>query len=529
MSGASSVGSAFSVGFGKATLDAYERGTGMFGWCQPENVALEVAAPLEARAMVVEDAAGRRFALVVCDLGFVSTALRDAVERRCAARGLLDGPGALMLAATHTHSGPSGYAEHLLYALAAPGFFPLLVEALADGVTEAIARARAARAPAHLRVAVEPVPLDVPIAFNRRLTAYVRNREVVAAPASAAHAVDRRMTVLWADHADTGRPLGLVSWLGVHGTTLHADNQALHPDHKGLAASLLEQDRGGGFVALFAQGAAGDVTPNHRPSPRGFEVGAHDDDLRSAYVVARAQAEHAAAIVAAHARATPLVSSLATAWAWRDFHAAPLDPRDADGVPGRTTEPPRLGLAFAAGTREGPGPLSLLPDVGPRLARLAARLGLRAPGLVASGHAGEVALLGRFAADGALVRLAPGRQAAFLRAHAHAATERGWVPHVLPGQLVRLGRFTLVGLPMEPTTIAARRVERVLARAADEPVVVAGYANDYASYLTTPEEYALQDYEGASTLFGPNTLGAWCTLVRALDAELRRDAPRATC
>jgi neutral ceramidase len=74
-------------------------------------------------------------------------------------------------------------------------------------------------------------------------------------------------------------------------------------------------------------------------------------------------------------------------------------------------------------------------------------------------------------------------------------------------------------------------VERALARAADEPVVVAGYCNDYASYLTTPEEYALQDYEGASTLFGPNTLGAWCTLVRALDAEVRArlaaPAPRA--
>lgn len=34
-------------------------------------------------------------------------------------------------------------------------------------------------------------------------------------------------------------------------------------------------------------------------------------------------------------------------------------------------------------------------------------------------------------------------------------------------------------------------------------VVVAGPANTYAHYITTREEYAVQRYEGASTIFGP--------------------------
>lgn len=38
---------------------------------------------------------------------------------------------------------------------------------------------------------------------------------------------------------------------------------------------------------------------------------------------------------------------------------------------------------------------------------------------------------------------------------------------------------------------------------ADAYVVVAGPANVYAHYVTTREEYAVQRYEGASTLFGP--------------------------
>ena len=38
---------------------------------------------------------------------------------------------------------------------------------------------------------------------------------------------------------------------------------------------------------------------------------------------------------------------------------------------------------------------------------------------------------------------------------------------------------------------------------ADAYVVVAGPANAYAHYVTTREEYGVQRYEGASTIFGP--------------------------
>ena len=36
----------------------------------------------------------------------------------------------------------------------------------------------------------------------------------------------------------------------------------------------------------------------------------------------------------------------------------------------------------------------------------------------------------------------------------------------------------------------------------DAYVVVAGPANTYAHYVATPEEYGIQRYEGASTIFG---------------------------
>lgn len=39
----------------------------------------------------------------------------------------------------------------------------------------------------------------------------------------------------------------------------------------------------------------------------------------------------------------------------------------------------------------------------------------------------------------------------------------------------------------------------------DAYVVVAGPANTYAHYITTREEYGVQRYEGASTIFGQCT------------------------
>jgi neutral ceramidase len=47
-------------------------------------------------------------------------------------------------------------------------------------------------------------------------------------------------------------------------------------------------------------------------------------------------------------------------------------------------------------------------------------------------------------------------------------------------------------------------------------LVVAGLTNTYASYIATYEEYAVQRYEGASTVFGPHTLDAYIQVLAQL-------------
>jgi neutral ceramidase len=78
-------------------------------------------------------------------------------------------------------------------------------------------------------------------------------------------------------------------------------------------------------------------------------------------------------------------------------------------------------------------------------------------------------------------------------------------PTSVPVQLLRIGRLYLVGIPGEPTIVAGLRLRRTVAAivgAEIRDVLAAGYSNDYIHYVTTPEEYEAQRYEGGSTLFG---------------------------
>ena len=102
-----------------------------------------------------------------------------------------------------------------------------------------------------------------------------------------------------------------------------------------------------------------------------------------------------------------------------------------------------------------------------------------------------------------------------------------WTPQVLPIQLAVIGDVALIAVPHEFTTVAGRRlratVEAALGRLGVTRTVLVGYANAYAGYVTTPEEYELQDYEGASTHFGKWTLPAYQTVFARLAASLCGD------
>jgi neutral ceramidase len=91
----------------------------------------------------------------------------------------------------------------------------------------------------------------------------------------------------------------------------------------------------------------------------------------------------------------------------------------------------------------------------------------------------------------------------------------------------------LAGVPAEITTMAGRRlredVQDVFKRAPDgigspvTDVLVTAYSNAYSGYITTKEEYDVQHYEGASTLFGPLTARAYRQEFVSLAKTMRDD------
>jgi neutral ceramidase len=103
-----------------------------------------------------------------------------------------------------------------------------------------------------------------------------------------------------------------------------------------------------------------------------------------------------------------------------------------------------------------------------------------------------------------------------------------WQPSTVELQIFQIGQIFIVGIPAEFTTMSGRRMRDAVKRAAiakgiagdDAVVIISGPSNTYSSYTTTPEEYAAQRYEAASTIYGPGTLPAYIqnavTLIEAM-------------
>jgi neutral ceramidase len=82
----------------------------------------------------------------------------------------------------------------------------------------------------------------------------------------------------------------------------------------------------------------------------------------------------------------------------------------------------------------------------------------------------------------------------------------------VPIQIFRLGNLAVLGVPLEVTTMSARRLRKTVLDAlypvGVDTLVIAGLSNDYHEYMASREEYTAQMYEGASTIFGPWQLAA---------------------
>lgn len=162
----------------------------------------------------------------------------------------------VVLSGTHTHSGPAGYLQYIIYDIMGLGFVKETFDSLVDGIVLSIVRAHENVQPGNLSLS-RGILLDANI--NRSPTAYRENPEEERNKYE--YNVDKEMTLLRVDDED-GHGVGAFSWFPVHGTSMNNTNRLINGDNKGAASMFMEQESDGKLIAAFCQANVGDTSPN---------------------------------------------------------------------------------------------------------------------------------------------------------------------------------------------------------------------------------------------------------------------------
>jgi len=272
----------------------------MSGYGARKKPGEQVAVPLHAKALAIDDAAGGRVVIVTTDLLGIPRVLRQAVETEAQRRfGLAREQ--LLLNASHTHSGPElrGVKTSLndLDPVRSKRVAAYQAE-VQEKIVTVIAQALERRQPATL-------------AFSKARAGFAMNRrkDYSLTPESPGYnkvpnpygPVDHDVPVLVA--TDSGvRTQAILFGYACHNTT--SGDYAFHGDYAGFAQANLEETYPG-VVALFMTGCGGD----QNPYPRGPMVPG-----QSAIELARRHGVSLASAVAAalNAHPRPLQGSIAS-------------------------------------------------------------------------------------------------------------------------------------------------------------------------------------------------------------------------
>jgi neutral ceramidase len=487
----------FQVGAGMYDITGPAAELGMMGYAMVEQKTAGIHQRLRSRAFVIASPCnGRRVAFVSADAGFISQGIKQqVVERLKATYGTLYSDENVLLSATHTHSGPGGFSHYALYNLTILGYDKQTFDAMVDGIYQSIVRAHGNLTAGSLRLASGDL---LNASINRSPNAYLSNPSTERA--GFAYDTDKRMTLLRLQ-ASTGQEVGLINWFAVHTTSMGNDNRLISGDNKGYASYLFEKHKGTSytaprtFVAAFAQSNEGDVTPNIF----GGTNGGGANDFESTELSGRKQYDLARALYDGAGQA--VTGAVDYRHTYVKMDEVQVAPAYTDGV-WRTTCEAAIGQSMLAGAEDGPG----------------------------FGREGATCedIQDEWSVFSCVARYTACQAEKPIVLEMGTMTPYPWTPEVLPLQVVTVGNLALVAVPYEMTTMAGRRLRRTvldqLSPLGVDQVVIAGLSNAYAGYLATREEYARQEYEGASTHFGPWQLAAVQQEAEKLAAALRNGA-----
>ena len=230
-------------------------GQRLWGFAARVDPASGVLDPLYARVLVLEGG-GKCVALVALDLGRPFGPASLARLRAAAAKS--SGISYVLVAASHTHSGPVIKDEY------PPQQTPFWESVAIEKITQAIATAQARAEEARVGTGYGTAY----IAHNRRrlnadgtITWFDRN--LTRLPTSP---VDPTVSVLRVDASD-GRPLAVLVNYACHPVILGPDNLSYSADYPAVMSRRVEHELGGEPLCFFLQGAPADLNPYYAVTP----------------------------------------------------------------------------------------------------------------------------------------------------------------------------------------------------------------------------------------------------------------------
>jgi neutral ceramidase len=500
----------------------------MMGYANSSQIGSGLRQRLYSRAFIVGNPteASERFVYLVLDTQSGDSAIRNGILEGLQAMGSeysVYGKNNVAVTGTHSHAGPGAWLNYLLPQITSQGFDKQSYRAIVDGTLLSIKRAHEGLTLGTVSAGSAKIA-DANI--NRSLFAYLANPQ--AERDRYTDDVDKTMTLLKFTRASDGKNIGILNWFPVHGTSLLGNQTLIAGDNKGVAAYLLEKDMEAnaensnaakGFVAGFSQANVGDTTPNILGAycedgsgqqcrlndstcggksqdchGRGPFFGLNDGGHRSCYEIGRRQAEGAKSIYDFNAF-TPISGKVRSFHTYVDFSNFTFTLSNGSVV---HTCPAAMGNSFAAGTSDGPGAFDFVQND---------------PGAPSNPFWN---IVGSAIAPPSKEQKACQYPKPVLLNVGQANTPYAWSPNIVDIQVLRVGQLVIIVSPGEATTMSGRRWREavhnsiVSSNIASSPIVVlGGPANSYTHYITTEEEYGVQRYEGASTLYGQHTLNAY--------------------
>eukprot|EP01038_Epipyxis_sp_PR26KG_P009368 gene9368-12621_t len=522
------------VGIGDITGPSVE--INFMGYALPGQRGTGIHLRLWSRAFVFEQD-DKRVAFVSVDGGMGSDLVNyKVIERLNSILGeavyTLDN---LAISGTHTHSGPAGFLQYVLYQVTSFGYVQETLDAWVEGITNSIVSAHKSLRNGKAMIAQGSLTGSN---INRSPTSYLLNPESERNQYKDGN-TDKNMLLVNVV-SETGKSLGVVNWFAVHGTSMNNTNTLTSGDNRGYASYALEKELNGKysvpgmgpFVSAFASTNLGDVSPNtngakcidtgldcepYTSTCNGrsekciaFGPGTNGDIFESTQIIGDKQFQHALNLM--NEAKEELRGTVDYRHSFVDM--SKLNVKLSDGSNVRLCSP-AMGYAFAAGTTDGPGMFGFTQNT-------------------TSGNPFWDRVRD-FLSEPTAEEIACQAPKPILLNTADIAIPYDWDPRIVPIQILRVGNLFILSAPSEFTTMAGRRLRnairsilengKVVAPGQEIFITIAGLTNCYSSYVTTYEEYQAQRYEAASTIFGPHTLEGYIQEFSRLANDLVAGTP----